>query len=143
MLFRSTRSSRRTRVGQKSHGRKAEIILYSIQERRPSLVRLPELEDDLSQENETKKRRTIRNHRSPRTGNLQIKTSEHLANPRRIPRNPTQTIQGKRDLWRNLFKSPTRTARQGRGIRCRDDPESSKTRMRLSILCEMAGLSNL
>ena len=39
------------------------------------MVRLSELENDLSQENEAKKGRTIRNHRSPRTGNLQIKTS--------------------------------------------------------------------
>ena len=45
------------------------------------MARLKKPEDDLSQEDENKTGRPFYNHRSPRTGDLQIKTSEHLANP--------------------------------------------------------------
>ena len=47
-----------------------EINIYSIQERRPSLVRFQEPEDNLSQENEAKSRRTLCYYQSTGTDNL-------------------------------------------------------------------------
>ena len=73
------------------------------------MVRLTELKDDLSQEDETKKRRTIQNHRSPRTGDLQIKTSEHLANPRRVPRSDVAVLlkqYKENETYGEIFSKP-------------------------------------
>ena len=49
---------------------KVEINIYFIQERRLSLVRFQEPEDNLSQENEAKTRRTLCYYQSTETGDL-------------------------------------------------------------------------
>jgi transposase InsO family protein len=52
-----------------------------------------EPEDDLSQEDEAKTRRTVHHHRSSWPGNLSIKTPDIMANSQHIPRNLTPTLQ--------------------------------------------------
>ena len=51
-------------------------------------------------------RRTLSHYRCVGTGYLQIETSGILANPWRLPRRAITTIQGKRGLWKELYRTP-------------------------------------
>ena len=66
------------------------------------MARLEEPEDDLSQEDETKTRRAFHNHRSSWSSDILTKTTELMANPRRLPCSITQTLQRERHLWQKL-----------------------------------------
>ena len=105
------------------------------------MVRLTELEDNLSQEDETETRRTLHNHRRSRPNHILIKTSDYLANPQRFPCDLTATIQRKRHVRKQLHKTTTGTTWSRRSVWNRDYPKPSKTRTGISISHQMDRLS--
>ena len=119
-----------------------EIDIHPIQERRPSMVRLTELEDNLSQKDETEERRTLHNNRRSRPYHLSIKTSDNLENSQRLPCNFTTTIQIKRHIRKQLHRTTTGTTRRRRDIWNPDHPKPSKMRTGISISHQMDRLPN-
>ena len=135
------RSSGSPRAGKKPHGRTAKVNICSIQEGWPSLVRLKKPEDHLSQKDETKTRRSLCDYQSNGPGNLQGPTSGILANTRCLPCSPSPMIQGKWDIWRELYGTTPRASGRRRSLWGRVYPKSLKMWTRLSILWQVAGLS--
>ena len=80
--------------------------------------------------------------RSTGTGYLQVATSSDLVNPWWLPCCITTTIQGERDLWRELCEATSRVRGRWRGLRRGNNPKSQEKRTRLSIFCQMVGISN-
>src|ERR1700728_284904 len=98
-------------------------------------------ENNLSQKDEAKTRRPLCYYRSTGTGNLPTQITENMANSRCLSRCTPTTLQGERNLRRKLYTTSTRTTGRRRNLRCRNHPQSSKTRTRIPILHQMAGIS--
>ena len=88
------------------------------------------------------KTRTIFHYQSTGTGYLQVATSGDLANPWCLPCCITTTIQGEWDLWRELCEATSRVRGRQRGLWHGNNPKSQEKRTRLSIFCQMVGISN-
>ena len=131
-----------TWISKKSDGWSVEINVCSIHKGRPSMVRFNKPKNNLSQENEAKTRRTIFNYQSTGTGYLQVATSSDLVNPWHLPCCVTATIQGEWDLWRELCEATSRVGGRRRGLQSGNNPKSQEKRTRLSIIWQMAGISN-
>ena len=136
------RSTGRSWIGKKLDGWSAEINICSVHKGRPSMVRFEKPKNNLSQENEAKTGRTIFHYWSTGTGYLQVVTSSDLANPWCLPCCITTTIQGEWDLWRELCEATSRVRGRQRGLWHGNNPKSQEKRTRISIFCQMVGISN-
>ena len=107
------------------------------------MARHTEYQDELPQEDWTKKGRPLRNNQGNRTGNLSIEASHHMENPPRFSRNFTKAIQRNRRLWSKLSKTTTRSCQRRRSVQSGTNLETLKTRMGISILRGMERISHI
>ena len=108
-------------------------IIYTLQEGWESMAWHPELENNLSQENGTKKRRAIWNWRSHWTSYIQTETPKRLENTQHFPCGITQTLPWNWNSWWKLYLISTETSRRTRSLWSWNNNQTSLMGMWLSI----------
>ena len=106
------------------------------------MAQFQEPQNPVPQEDCTKKRRTIRSIGNTGSCNLSAKFTSNVENPQRLPCSITATISGKWSVWSELHKATARNGTRRRSLWSWNDPKTSETRKKGSILCEMEGISH-
>ena len=70
------------------------------------MVRHKKPENESSQENQTKERRTVRNHQSHWTSNIPTEVTENMEDPQRVSHHAASTIQRTEVYGANFNKPP-------------------------------------
>ena len=106
------------------------------------MARHEEPENESSQENWTKERRTVRNHQSHWTSNIPAEVTKNMEDPQRVSRHSALAIQRNRSLRSKLQQTTTWIDRRRRSVWSGEYPATSEKRKGVSILRPMERLPN-